>query len=91
MLAMYRKSTGRRYYSDLLGPVDAGIGTGHKTPCFGYACAALVGSFVGSTFRTCRRPKLLLPVCFRAPQLVWCAPISDGQLAIVVQSLAGLR
>ena len=23
--------------------VDAGIGTGHKTPCFGYACAAMVG------------------------------------------------
>jgi hypothetical protein len=29
--------------------VDAGIGTGHKTPCFGYA-DALVGCFVGSTF-----------------------------------------
>ena len=30
--------------------VDAGIGTGHKTPCFSYACAAMVGCFVGSTF-----------------------------------------
>ena len=30
--------------------VDAGIGTGHKTPCFGYTCAAMVGCFVGSTF-----------------------------------------
>src|SRR5229473_8288821 len=30
--------------------VDAGVGTGHKTPCFGYACAAMVGCFVGSTF-----------------------------------------
>jgi hypothetical protein len=31
--------------------VDAGIGTGHKTPCFGYACAAMVGwCFVGSAF-----------------------------------------
>jgi hypothetical protein len=30
--------------------VDAGIGTGHKTPCFGYACAAMVGCFVGSIF-----------------------------------------
>src|SRR6266851_3029342 len=30
--------------------VDAGIWTGHKTPCFGYACAAMVGCFVGSTF-----------------------------------------
>src|SRR6266849_6783949 len=37
------------------------------------------------------RPKLLLPVCFRAPQLLWWAPISDGQLAIAAQSLAGLR
>jgi hypothetical protein len=30
--------------------VDAGIGIGHKTPCFGYACAALAGSFAGSNF-----------------------------------------
>src|SRR5438105_7172601 len=48
--AMYRKSTERR---DRLSidphRVDAGIGTGHKTPCFGYACAAMVGR-LGSTF-----------------------------------------
>jgi len=31
----------------------------------------------------------VLPVCFRAPQLLWCAPISDGQLAIAAQSIAG--
>jgi len=30
--------------------VDSEIGTGHKTPCFGYACAAMVGCFVGSSF-----------------------------------------
>jgi hypothetical protein len=29
--------------------VDAGIGTGHKTLCFGYACAAMVGC-LGSAF-----------------------------------------
>src|SRR5260370_35627911 len=53
-LAMYRKSTGRRdrLSIDLGTESNAGIGTGHKTPCFGYACAALVGSFVGSTFAT---------------------------------------
>ena len=44
-LAMYRKSTGRRdrLSIDLGTGFDAGIGTGHKTPCFGYACAAMVG------------------------------------------------
>jgi hypothetical protein len=35
--------------------------------------------------------KLLMPVCFRAPQLLWCAAISDGQLAIAARSPAGLR
>lgn len=39
--------------------VDAGIGTGHKTPCFGYTSAAMVGCFVGSTFASCPRTAIL--------------------------------
>src|SRR5712664_682542 len=42
--------TPRSVSIDLGTRVDAGIGTGHKTPCFGYPCAAMVGCFVGSTF-----------------------------------------
>jgi hypothetical protein len=52
---------------------------------------ALMPEGMAGTSQDCRRPKLLLPVCFRAPQLLWCAPISDGQLAIAAQSLAGLQ
>src|SRR3984893_9546475 len=56
----------------------------------GHCCSSLKRWSAGSA-QVPRRPKLLLPVCFRAPQLLWCAPISDGQLAIAAQSLAGLR
>ena len=47
---------------------------------------ALTPEGMAGTSQYCRRPKLPLPVCFRAPQLLWCAPISDGQLAIAAQS-----
>src|SRR4029077_16605512 len=56
----------------------------------GHCCSSLKRWSAGSA-QVPRRPKLLLPVCFRAPQLLWCPPISDRQLAIAAQSLAGLR